>query len=61
MRLERSWRPIEEDVTLACHEIHKVLQEDDEISQDTTTDILEVLEKAVIVLTEKLQPGSFLI
>ncbi|KAI9486922.1 MAG: hypothetical protein EXX96DRAFT_471779 [Benjaminiella poitrasii] len=36
-----SWRPIEEEVTLVCHKIHKILQEDDKISQDAATDIID--------------------
>lgn len=41
MRLKRSWRPIEEEVTLVCHKIHRILQEDDKISQDAATDIID--------------------
>lgn len=41
MRLKRSWTPIEEEVTLVCHKIHKTLQDDDEISEDAATDIID--------------------
>lgn len=40
MRLKRSCRPIEEEVTLVCHRMYNVLQ-DDEISQDAATDIID--------------------